>query len=267
MSEHPLDAPEITNTLFFVRRTPAEPTNDGSNGLLDGRVHVTDEISVGYRLYRHLPTSPLLLFFHGNGEIATDYEEIAPIYHVAGASLLVVDYRGYGWSTGVPRTTQMLPDAEKVLQAMPDILEKAGINAEVPLFVMGRSLGSAPAIYLAYKHPQRFHGLIIDSGYADAPSLFRRLGTMLPAEYEEDDTLPLYNGSKMQRISLPLLVIHGGQDAIIPVSEGRTLYESAATVEDDKELVVILSAGHNNLMSTAPNEYFGALRRFILRSS
>ena len=89
---------------------------------------------------------PTLLYFHGNGEIVTDYEGFAPLYHGIGLSLLVVDYRGYGWSTGKPLTTKMIPDAQAVLDALDDILKENGVVPSRPLFIMGRSLGSAPAI-------------------------------------------------------------------------------------------------------------------------
>ena len=65
---------------------------------------------------------PVVVYFHGNGEIASDYGTIAPMYHHAGASLLVVDYRGYGWSTGQPRLSTLLSDTEFVCVALPDIL-------------------------------------------------------------------------------------------------------------------------------------------------
>ena len=57
----------------------------------------------------------------------TDYESFAPLYHQVSVSLLVVDYRAYGWSTGTPSTTQLLPDAQKVLDSMDTILKDCGV--------------------------------------------------------------------------------------------------------------------------------------------
>jgi hypothetical protein len=257
MSDHPLDDPQIINSLFYVRKTP--PHSNPHEQVHDGTVAV-DGAEIGYRLYVHQPDTPLLLYFHGNGEIASDYDDIAPYYFLCGVSLLVVDYRGYGWSTDTPKVSKMLPDAEAVLNALPDIREEHGIESET-VFVKGRSLGSAPAVYLAMKHGEALNGLIIESGYADAPSLFRRLGITIPAEYREDDTLPVQNKRKMADVDLPLLVIHGADDTLIPPQHGRDLYE--ASPAHNKELLIIDGAGHNNLLSKGTAKYFDAIKRFV----
>lgn len=262
MSKHPLDAPEIRDNLFHVRKTPAN-TLPNDPQIFDDWIEVDAEngVKLGYRLYLKDTTSPVLLYFHGNGEIASDYEGIAPFYELSGVSLLVVDYRGYGWSTGYPLTSQMLPDTQKVLDKLDSALSKHGVVPGRPLFVKGRSLGSAPAIFLAYANPERFKGLIVESGYAEAPSLFRRLGIPVPEELSDDDTLPLYNVRKMAQVNSPLLVIHGAVDTLIPVINGRELYE--ASPSPNKELVVISGAGHNNLLIAGTAKYFDAIKRFV----
>lgn len=264
MSEHPLDAQEIIFRLFHVRKTPPD-THPDRRKVRDGAIKIADEVQLGYRLYLHKTDAPVILYFHGNGEIASDYDDIAPFYELAGVSLLVVDYRGYGWSTGLPKTTQMLPDAEKVLTAVPGILADHGFPPDTALFVKGRSLGSAPAIYLAYAHADKLRGLIVESGYADAPSLFQRLGMIIPASLKDEPTLPLFNARKMASITLPLLVIHGENDTLIPVSNGKAIYESAAST--DKILLTIPNAGHNDLLMTGTAKYFDAIRRFVAQHS
>jgi hypothetical protein len=175
-------------------------------------------------------------------------------------SLVVVDYRGYGWSTDTPKVSTMLPDADAVFQALPQIREEHGLTSE-SLFVKGRSLGSAPAVYLAMTHQQALNGLILESGYADAPSLFGRMGISIPDEYTDDDTLPVQNVRKMKQVELPLLVIHGADDNLIPAQHGRDLYE--ASPAHNKELLLIEGAGHNNLLSKGTARYFDAIKRFV----
>lgn len=263
MSNHPIDSPAILNNLFFVRKTML-PKDDGDY-LKNGRIVVEEnengDIALGYRLYVHHSSAPLILYFHGNGEIATDYDSIAPFYHACGVSLMVVDYRGYGWSTGRPLASKMLPDAQIVLDKLDSVLGAQGIVPGRPLFVMGRSLGSAPVIYLALKNPDRLRGLIIESGYADAPSLFRRLGIPIPDDLAEDDSLPINNSEKMRRVHTPTLVIHGERDTLIPVTHGKTLHENAANTE--KSLVIIPNAGHNNVGFIDVQKYFNAIKRFV----
>lgn len=260
MSQHPIDDPLIVHNLFYVRKTI--PDTHESDRVVDGVIPVAPSAELGYRFYRRIERkSPVLLLFHGNGEIASDYDEFALFYDLAGVSLLVVDYRGYGWSTGVPLTSQLLPDAVAVMNALPQILQSHDVPTDVPLFVMGRSLGSACAIYLAYEQSDRFCGLIVESGFADAPSLFRRFNIELPDAVLNDRLLPLNNVGKMRNVHCPLLVIHGANDAIFPVIHGQDLYDACPT--DEKRLQVIAGAGHNNLIAANMSGYFGAIKEFV----
>ncbi len=256
-----LDSTVITSQVFFVRKTP-RPLAD-TRSVFNGVIPVTDAVSLGYRYYQSPHhNAAVIVLFHGNGEIVTDYDMLAPFYHVAGASLLVVDYRGYGWSGGVPLVTQMLPDALKVVDAVPTLLAQYG-RPEARLFIKGRSLGSAPAIYVAQQRPDMFHGLIIESGFADAPSIFHEIGTTLSALLPHDDALPLYNSRKLHRVHIPLLVIHGQKDTVIPSHHADTLYN--ASPSHDKTLTIIEQAGHNDLLIVNPARYFDSVRQFLQR--
>lgn len=251
-----LDNPLVLSSVFYPRTdTPAEkpPPN-----VYDGTILVAKDIAVGYRFYVHTPQSPLLLFFHGNGEIASDYDDLAPLYHEVGVSLLVVDYRGYGWSTGKPLVSTLSSDAEPVVQALPDVLKRAGVGS-VPWFVKGRSLGSAPAIHAAYKFPERFKGLIVESGFADMPSALFRIGLTAAQLVGIDE--PIANARKIRAIHLPLLIIHGERDIVLPVESGQKLYDISPS--EHKMLLRIPGAGHNDLLLVAMDRYFGALRMFI----
>lgn len=255
---HPLDHPQITAHLFFPRK--AQPHARPVKNTYDGLIKLADGESIGYRLYVRLPDSPLILYFHGNGEVVGDYDTIANMYHDIGVSLLVVDYRGYGWSTGAPLTSKILPDAADVLKALPGILKSARVG-DIPIFIKGRSLGSAPAIYLALIAPEAFKGLIIESGFADTPSLFKRLRIAVPDDIADDDTLPINNISKIKRIELPLLVIHGEEDQLLPVTHGQALFDASSVT--GKTILRIPGAGHNDLLWVGQQRYFSALNQFI----
>ena len=263
MREHPLDKVEVVQNLFYPRKSI--PHRNPHDSIKDGTVAVDEGIEIGYRLYIKHSSAPVLLYLHGNGEIASDYDSIAPYYHSTGVSLLVVDYRGYGWSTGTPLTTKLLLDAQKVVENIDSILPDSGVIPGRPLFLMGRSLGSAPAIYLAMNNPDKLKGLIIESGYADAPSLFRRLGIPIPDNVLDDPTLPVNNDEKMKKVAIPLLVIHGERDMLIPVHHGQKLYENA--MSQDKELLIIPDAGHNNVSFVDVSRYFDAIKSFVEKYS
>ncbi len=254
-----LDNPLLLSVLFHPRS--ASRLRDERPGVTDGEVAVAEDAALGYRLYSHAPGSPIVLFFHGNGEIAPDYDGIAPMFHGAGVSLLVLDYRGYGWSSGEPKITTLLPDAEAVFRALPRLLAPAGL-AESPRFVMGRSLGSAPAIHLAHLHPDAFAGLIVESGFAHTVPLLAQLG--LPVEALAALPDPFDNAAKVGELHLPLLVIHGERDRIVPVGNGQALYDASPAA--DRTLARVPGAGHNDLLFVAPAAYFNALRAFVERA-
>jgi pimeloyl-ACP methyl ester carboxylesterase len=255
MSSHPLDDPAIVSRLFYPRS--ANPKHSLISGSKSGTIPVADEFVLGYRLY--VPEDPtcVILFFHGNGEVASDYDLISQAFSTVDAALLVVDYRGYGWSTGSPLTTTLLTDAEAVLPALPGILQSTKLD-QLPLLVMGRSLGSAPAVHLAYKFPERFKGLIIESGFADMPSVFHNL--RIPVDLSKVTDLPIGNVQRMEEIRLPLLVLHGENDTLLPVENGQKLFD--ASPNPGKMLFRIPHAGHNDILQHS-RIYFGALARFI----
>src|SRR5512135_2563945 len=94
MTQPLLDQPEVSQLLFYPRRAYglasalARPVG----------IEVEPGIVLGGQLYPATPDAPVILFFHGNGEIAEDYDDIAPMYAQLGITLLVMDYRGYGTS-------------------------------------------------------------------------------------------------------------------------------------------------------------------------
>jgi len=253
-----LDNPLVLRTLFYPRSSAPGPQRDR---IYDGTIPVANDIVLGYRLYVHQSDAPVILFFHGNGEIASDYDDFAVEYHEAGASLLVVDFRGYGWSTGQPKVSTLLSDVDPVVQALPGILTSAGITSH-SLYIMGRSLGSVCAIQAAYHHTDEFKGVIIESGFAHVLPLLARLG--LPAHLLANVPDPIGNLRKMEQIRLPLLVIHGERDTLIPVANGQALYDASPAAH--KRLVRIAGAGHNDLLLYGLDQYFAAIAQFLEES-
>jgi alpha-beta hydrolase superfamily lysophospholipase len=221
-----LDQPAVLRVMFHPRRS--WPGISLVSSAHDGQVEVEPGVSLGYSLYLAEPQSPLILYFHGNGEIARDYDSIAPLYTDLGISLLVADYRGYGWSDGFPTASSLVHDAPRVFEALGQIVQEAGSEIPQRVFVMGRSLGSAAAIEVARHHQQEdIAGLIIKSGFAHTARLLARLGMVLENLDETQDVFA--NLAKIGQIRLPTLVIHGQADMLISASEGVALYESSGS--------------------------------------
>ncbi|RLC95200.1 MAG: alpha/beta hydrolase [Chloroflexi bacterium] len=248
-----LDRPELVQFVFYPRKFATEPPRGAS----DHVVPVADAVSISCRFYAHRLDSPTILFFHGNGEVVSDYDYIAPMYHGIGANLFVADYRGYGASTGSPSFSTMVADSHRIFEAFLEVLRQGRYSG--PVFVKGRSLGSVSAIELAAAHPDRMHGLIVESGFASTPRLMARLG--FPAERLGIRDFGFPNLTKIRTVTVPTLIIHGEYDSIIPLEEGKDLYENVAT--ERKRLVIIPNADHNDILVRDTALYFGALQEFV----
>jgi pimeloyl-ACP methyl ester carboxylesterase len=251
-----LDHPVITSFIFHARKD-ASPPPSGTQ-IQDRLFPVEEHLTIGSRFYISNPRDPIILYFHGNGEIASDYDGIAPLYVERHMNLLVVDYRGYGRSTGTPSISTMILDARVVLKAAKAMLLSEAFTGG--LWVMGRSLGSAPALQVARDYGTMLEGLIVESGFADTLGLLRRVGAPVHG-LSISEPSAYFNLTAIRQVTIPTLIIHGERDQIIPLSDGSALFEASAALR--KELVVIPQAGHNDLMWLGLERYMGALERFV----
>jgi pimeloyl-ACP methyl ester carboxylesterase len=256
MADILIDNPLIVSMLFHPRR--AEMGRSRIDGVHDGTIATSDGVKLGYRLYKS-DARTLIVFFHGNGEVASDYDDLASYFHRTGASLLVMDYRGYGWSEGKPVGSRLLPDAEAAFNGLHNILAAHGIPSDVSMFIMGRSLGSAPAIHLAYTFPDTFKGLILDSAFAHTPSLLKSIG--IPTTLLQNIRDPFANEQKIASVKIPLLVIHGERDTLIPIEHGQRLYDASPSTK--KVMMRVPRAGHNDILAHDFQAYFAALKKLI----
>jgi uncharacterized protein len=248
------DHPEIVYRLFFPRREFAGEPNP-----LNARNHsvkVTDDIAIGCRFYPSRNDAPNILYFHGNGETVSDYDYVAPLYQERGLNLFVADYRGYGMSNGSPTSGSMIRDTHPIFREFVDFLRT--VNCTGNLFVMGRSLGSAPAIEVAYRYQQYLKGLIIESGFASGRNQLIRLGVSHMFR-DVKDPIGFGNDLKIKEVTIPTLIIHGEMDEIIPATEGETLYAFSGSQE--KSSLFIPHAGHNDIMMVGLDSYMGAIER------
>jgi alpha-beta hydrolase superfamily lysophospholipase len=258
-----LDRPEITAIVFYPRRTGPTPkvpgrlhplsfpVDDGIN--IDGAIHLAEESA---------RNAPNVLFFHGNGETVADYDEIGQLYSERGITFAVVDYRGYGTSGGSPSYSAMTTDAVRIFPQYLDCLAEFGLSG--PVFVMGRSLGSSPALDLAVRFGDRISGLILESGFAHTFGLLEKLGAD-PRSLDGSREKIVSNLEKMKKVILPVLIIHGENDEIIPLTDGQALFKAAS--HRVREILVIPRAGHNTLLVLGFREYMEAVTRFIERET
>jgi uncharacterized protein len=254
-----MDRPEITQLLFHPIQVAK---NTPPAGAIDIDVQVADGVTIGSRLHSHAPSSPTLIFFHGNGEIIPDYDEVGPSYVREGLNFLVAEYRGYGWSTGTPQTSTLLSDSNTVFLALSGWLRDHGYTGA--LFVMGRSMGSASAIDVAFHHGEAISGLIIESGFAKTLPLAKVLGVDL-AKMGITEEQTFNNSGKIALVTKPTFILHGQYDQLIPLWQAETL--QAESGAKSKEFQIVPGADHNSLIAIAGPLYFQAIKKFVEKAA
>lgn len=184
-----------------------------------------------------------MLFCHGNAGNVSHRLENVLLLHRAGFQVLLFDYRGYGHSDGQPTESGLYRDAVAAWALLSDRAD----TRNAPRIIFGRSLGGAVAVELAAR--VEADGLIVESTFTSIRTLARLILPLplpdLPAQY---DSL-----SKIGTLSMPLLVIHGERDELVPFGDGRALYEAAP---DPKSWYAIPGAGHNDTYVVGGEAYF-----------
>jgi len=208
----------------------------------------TDGVKIHGWWVRREHSSLATLFLHGNAGNITDrarhIEEIAS----AGSSVLMLDYRGYGKSSGRPSEEGLYRDSEAGL----NYLLGKGYQPE-QIIAHGESLGAAVAIDLASRRPGA--ALILEAPFTSASEV---AGTVLP--FIGPLLIRSYNSlSKIQRIRVPEFFMQGDRDEVIPLRLGQKLFAAA---QGSKTFWIIPGAGHNNILETPGGEYRRRLSAF-----
>jgi fermentation-respiration switch protein FrsA (DUF1100 family) len=183
-----------------------------------------------------------------------DYDDLARLFTRQGMNFLVVDYRGYGRSTGSPTLTAMMADCHAVFAFVRDWLKGRGYTG--PRIVMGRSLGSASALELASRHAGEIDGLIVESGFARIGPLLALMGFFLETFGLSEADGP-ENLKKIGMYDGPTLVIHAEFDHIIAHAEGQALFDASPAAV--KRMLTIEGANHNDIFYQGMDRYLEAV--------
>ncbi|WP_321495467.1 alpha/beta hydrolase [uncultured Desulfobacter sp.] len=250
-----LDQPQVLQFLFHPRRDDSGKEVSNTHYFIP----VDQDIQIGAAFHMADPSFPNILFFHGNGEIVSDYDDFGPIFNRLGINFLVVDYRGYGRSSGSPTVSSMLLDSHTILNFVINTLKDRKFTGS--LTVMGRSLGSASALELAATRQDSIDRLIIESGFAYAAPLLKTLG-LDPDMIGFKETQGFGNADKIRKWNKPLLIIHALFDHIISFSQGEALYNLCPCA--DKKLLMIPGANHNDIFIKGFDMYLNSLKNFLM---
>jgi hypothetical protein len=192
---------------------------------------------------------PVVLYLHGNaGNIAGRAGLLGDFVRGTGARVLMVGYSGYGGSAGTPSEEAVVADGI----AAYDHLRASGVPAS-RIVLYGESIGGAVAAAVAEK--RECAGVVFQSTFASVSSMALQVYPWMPlAAVLTRGSFP--NMDRVQRISCPMLVVHGDRDEVIPFMQGKALHRAAAPRAD---FLVIPGARHNDLMEVGGAEYLRGL--------
>jgi fermentation-respiration switch protein FrsA (DUF1100 family) len=202
---------------------------------------------------------PTLLYFHGNGGSLKDRAERIASYLALGRGVFMLSYRGYSGSTGFPSEEAHVADAKLAY----DALVNEGV-APRDIILYGESLGTNPAIEVAVENPVA--GVILDSPFTSIVERAAQLYPWLPVALLLRDR---YNSlSRIDNVHVPIFILHGEADTVVPVEMGRRLFEAA---NEPKEIKTIPGAGHADHWNFGSfeiiNDWIDRLRLGRLRDS
>lgn len=189
----------------------------------------------GLHFHREQPTG-LILYFHGNTRSIKGWAKYAKDFYRYNYDVLLVDYRGFGKSTGKRSETAMLSDMQYVYERL---LEQYPENH---LILYGRSMGSGFAARLAADNNPRY--LILDAPYYSFRKVVERFLPILPIRFVL--RFHLRTDKWIKDVKCPIYIIHGTRDLLIPIRHSENLRK----INPNKiTLIRIEGGGHNNLPS------------------
>jgi fermentation-respiration switch protein FrsA (DUF1100 family) len=200
----------------------------------------------------HPAATRTLLFFHGNGGNISHRGESLAIFHRLGLNVLIIDYRGYGRSEGVPDEAGLYRDAAAAWRYL---RQERGVAAS-QIIVFGRSLGGAVAVQLAAQVTPG--ALILESTFSSARDmashLFPWLSKLVWLRYRFDSE------AQIRQLRAPLYLLHSPDDEIIPYAMGQKLYAAAPV----PKRFLMLRGDHNRGFVQSQPAYELGLQDLIL---
>lgn len=193
------------------------------------------------------------VFCHGNTGNLTTSADVIPHLLDAGFNVLFFDYRGFGRSTGKPSINGVVSDGVTAARFHDTIRPKS-----LPSILYGYSLGGAVAGQVIKRHP--FDALILQSTFTSLPAITRAVFPRIPLHLFAGN---LFNTlASVRELKIPLLVIHGENDEVVPCSMARELYE--ASPASAKQIEIVKEGLHKDVYLRDCDSIVWAINRFAV---
>jgi fermentation-respiration switch protein FrsA (DUF1100 family) len=190
------------------------------------------------------------LYCHGNTGNLTNSAHVIPHLLDSGINVLLFDYRGFGQSSGFPSLSGVVSDGICAARYHDRIRPQ-----HLPSLLYGYSLGGAVAAQVT--RFRAFDGLVLQSTFTNLRELARCTFRQVPLHLVSGNFFD--TRSVLERIGIPVLIIHGSNDETVPCSMARSLFESCASV---KQLRVIEGGQHKDLYTRAGESLVWTINRF-----
>lgn len=223
------------NLMYLPSVQRVVPAEIGLVGVDEVALTTSSSVELISWFARPRTNRPTVMFFHGNAGAVSNRAYRFRDLMAHGYGVFVLGYPGYGGNAGQPSESGF----HEASQMAYDYLRASGIESD-DIVLYGESIGSGVAVQLAARVEAK--GLILEAPMSSAVDVARVHYPMLLASFLLRDSYQSVD--HIEHIDMPLLVIHGEKDAIIPLRLGQKLVEHAV---EPKKLVVIGGAGHNNL--------------------
>lgn len=181
------------------------------------------------------PHSPFIVFFYGNAGTLSDFTAVGKRLHDEGYSIMLASYRGYSGNPGLPTEDGLMNDARSVLKSLP--------RDHGPIILWGQSLGSGVAARMASEG--RANALILQSPYTAVVDVAAWRFPLYPVRWVMKDKFDTF--ALAPKIKVPVLIMHGTEDDVVPFDMGVTLSRRFGT---RASFVPILGRGHNDLSAS-----------------
>lgn len=227
--------------IYHPGRTVMSPVDAGVGEMQAVRLETSDGLNAVSWYRAPQGNQPVVIYFQGNAGTIVDRVYKARPYLDRGLGVLLVGYRGYGENKGKPSEQGLYADGRAAL----GFLKTEGI---LPgrWVLYGESLGSGVAVELAHEqavaHGRPVGAVVLEAPFASLVDMGKSLYPFVPVSLLLKDRFE--SASKVAAIQAPLLVIHGTKDGVVPIAQGRRLFEAARS---PKEFLSVEGAGHNNL--------------------
>lgn len=177
----------------------------------------------------------IILYFHGNAGDLSGWQYVSSDFTSLGFNFMIIDYRGYGKSSGRITEKGLYLDGEAAF----DFLRTKGFQPE-NIIVYGRSIGSGIAVHVAAN--RNCKGLILESPFSSLSTLANeKLPLFFPSIYTR---FRFDNLAKIRNVGCPLIILHGTHDELIPDSHSRKLF---SRFTGKKKMILVDRGSHNDL--------------------